>query len=117
MQNKDKYIEAEKELAILLHPEFNIEISKGFISYITKSGGYLSTCPKWAREPGAAFQLMTDYDISWTVPKEFPACVEAICEGTKWTENISYNSDKATAVRYAIVMSLVEHLKAKKSKN
>lgn len=108
----NKYLEAEKELAIALgYTNFQRWESNG----MPVSGhidGVVTPLKQWARD-GAAFDLMVEHNVHLTFAGDFGVStyIDGDVEG-KLFDYTDYQS-KQDCVRYAIVQAVIAKLKGK----
>lgn len=115
----DKYLQAEKELAELFgwtgirkHCELHTLIGQP----PKKKLQYLVDVPKWTKDDGEAFRLAVEHNITPN-SQIHPTYVTVMC----WqhfpnleihiAERVADHPNKLTAVRYAIVQSVIAKLK------
>jgi hypothetical protein len=117
----DKYIEAEKELAELLGHKnirpFPMRVSKGRkeeeITFLMADGGgdKLSgkNLPRWCRDWSACGPLMVKHGISVEPPTDDYQGWTYL-PGLSWKIKANDHPDRDTAVRYAIVQTVIKKL-------
>lgn len=110
----DPYIRAELRLARLLRPDCVISNANGVL--VAHGEGkaapnYEGCAPKWARDNEAAFALMVEYRCE---PRFMAECVLVTCRASCDGAHYDDHDGMEAAVRYAIVMSVIENLEATK---
>lgn len=111
----NKYVEAEKRLALVLGWG-----ERNYIQGFTAPDpmpwleGYRKWiphwAPQWAQKNGDAFTLMVEHGAYAYIPEKFPQTVEAYCGIGTAVEKLADHRDKETAYRYAIIMAVINKI-------
>lgn len=108
------YLEAEKRLAELLGwTNIDPYCSRG--NWFGYKGGEAYTVPRWTQNDAEAFKLMVEYEQYPFQPDDGVIVVASgLSSPSYYTVIIEDHIDKATAVRYAIVMATIRKLEVMK---
>lgn len=107
----NKYLKAERELALLLGWTALQDANGALVG--TPPQGYpecrgQAMVPSWARDNGAAFGLMVNHGIE--VRNDFDG-YWVMGNGFSYSESFSDHESKEHCLRYAIVQAVIEKLK------